>query len=74
MVVFYPYCYHLDSENINQGMKKGNLFLSSLLTYDKEYKDLKVPDEAHPAVSVLVAVVDVTIVEGHVPTGVSTVL
>ena len=45
---------------------KGGLTLC-IYQPDKEYKDLNVPDEPHPGVGELTAVVDGTIVEVHAP-------
>ena len=36
-------------------------------TYEKEYKDLNVPDKPHPALVVLTVVADAGIGEVHVP-------
>ena len=59
---------------MTQGKKKGNLLFGSLLTYDKRYKALNVPDKPHSVVVVLAVVVDVASVEVHAPTVVATVL
>ena len=59
--VYIPYFYHLDSKNITQGKKKGNLLFGSLLTYEKVYKALNVPDKPHSEFAVIFVAADTAI-------------